>query len=120
MVKMVNVSLEKSWWIDALGYVVQIRRNAIPEILTHLESITTTESRTTAPIFHLFRMVVRYACQMGFADVYSGSRFSKHWARLQTCFVDPMTQVKDLLLVPLFLNVKPTQANRFLFHVLLF
>ena len=83
---MINVDIQRSSWIDALGHVVQLRRNAIPELLVHLENVVTGESNVSEPVYHLFRTLVRYACQMGFGSTYRGSRYSGHWKTVAGIF----------------------------------
>jgi predicted GIY-YIG superfamily endonuclease len=110
----VKMEVRDSWWIDGFGYTVRVRRNAFVEVRRWIAGAGANLLRQpNAEILSLF------------IDVLSGDT-NADWPALKTRFVSldnpthrTWARCRGLLPVPVHSFVKPTNATKFLFHILL-
>ena len=107
-------NLRDSWWIDGFGFTVQVHGNAFDELRAYLANVEVfLLRRPDQSIIDLFSEILQ-------------GEASSDWLALKKRFIAPRktcesvwAKSRALLPVPVHSFVKPTNATKFLFHVLL-
>ena len=115
LLSVVKSDLRDSLWIDGFGFTVRVRVSAFAELRDYIAQVPSILARQ--PDAEILRL---------FSDVIQLNGPHPEWLSLQKKFVTsdqvvnkPWARSRGLLPVPVHSFVKPTNATKFLFHVLL-
>ncbi|CAB9511975.1 hypothetical protein SEMRO_512_G157630.1 [Seminavis robusta] len=118
--KSLSPAYDRCVWIDSANYWIRVRRAALPEIIAYLQACPVkcfgNSHREKSTVQGFFEKLHRMYCE---STSSTGLRSSarRFWEFATTHFLCELDQ--NYLPVIWYTPIKPTQTNRFLFHVLL-
>jgi len=123
LMQVIKPTLRESEWIDGFGFTVRLREEALGEVEEYLGSIgTVLAQQPDQEIIDLFRDLVR-----GSRRASMGRRPVRNWSALRQRYIRGNAaedncwnrNKRSLLPIPVHSFVKPTNATKFLYHILL-
>jgi hypothetical protein len=120
-----NVS--KCLWIDGMGHHVLLRSQSIKEVESFIQSAQSPPNGSPlSTMLSLFQEIFEFNNRFGFTNK-DGNNIASiplsldriRWDEMQASFIDFTHHSEAMLPVPVFSNIKPSNASRFLFHLLL-
>lgn len=122
----------RSFWVDGFGFRVKLRSEAIPlvaELLTDTSFRDNATRRGYNVVLALLDDICRFHQEVGLTTfLRPGEQFrplrtrseNKKWKEMQEIFVSiDENQIPKRLPVPVFSNVRPKNATKFIIHLLL-
>jgi predicted GIY-YIG superfamily endonuclease len=129
--KYIKEDLRESRWIDGLGHEVKLRPAALAELKLYLREPETrldVREQRCKPMVSLLKQLIRMYESHGLTigpfksesctNVSAGSNAGE-WMELQSRFLVIDENPAKILPIPVFSNVKPALATRFMLHLLL-
>ena len=133
LVQIINPDLSKSAWIDGVQHVVKMRRAALSDILEYLNS-SYDPANGRARMKQFFLRMSERAATYEDMPLAEQEAIVAHGNDQQRLYLDQWRQFKSLFIsstwigtrsdthllpIPVFSNIKPTLAGRFILHLLL-
>jgi len=121
--------IEKCWWIDGTNHKITVRPDALAEVLSYLRNSRTDAdfystdqllqgipNNAESPLYKITRLFRTLLFRM--SDAPSSRRLTEEWTAMKERFICTNSKGRSLP-VTWYNSVRPTQPNRFLYHVLL-